>query len=302
MPKKKAPITLVLLRDSDTPARHLHLRPWMVKFGLGLVAVFMLLSLGMGTLAILRGSEGLRLRELDRENAALREDLGFLRGRLGQLEEHLRSVEEFQGWTRNLANLDPLDEAALSAGVGGPVTRELLGESASLDIHLDRLLGRARVLRQSAEEVFGSLREARENLGRIPSIWPILGGRTSSGFGRRPDPFTGRTAFHRGMDLSARRGTPVMATANGRVKKVKRSSSGYGNQVTLDHGEGLETFYAHCDRLMVSEGQKVLRGDVIATVGSTGHSTAPHLHYEVRRDGRYVDPREYILPRDFIVD
>jgi murein DD-endopeptidase MepM/ murein hydrolase activator NlpD len=302
MSKKKAPITLVLLRDSDHPARHLRLRPWAIRLGLGSLALLILLSLGLGTMAILRGSEALQLRELDQENTVLREDIQFLRNRLGQLEEHLRSVEEFQSWTRNLANLDPMDEAALTAGVGGPAGRELMGETAGIDIHLDRLLGRARVLRQSAEEVFGSLRESRDNLARIPSIWPILGGRTSSGFGRRPDPFTGRTAFHRGMDLSARRGTPVMATANARVKKVKRSSSGYGNQLTLDHGDGLETFYAHCDRITVSEGQKVVRGDVVATVGSTGHSTAPHLHYEVRRDGRYVNPREYILPRDFVVD
>jgi murein DD-endopeptidase MepM/ murein hydrolase activator NlpD len=93
-----------------------------------------------------------------------------------------------------------------------------------------------------------------------------------------------------------------MVTANGRVKKVVHSSSGHGNRVTVDHGNGYKTFYAHCDRILVSEGQKVARGDLIATVGSTGHSTAPHLHYEVIRDSRYVDPREYILPRDFVVD
>jgi len=298
----KKPITLVLLRDSDHPARHITLRPWVLKLGGGLLLGLLALSIGLGTLAVIRGSEALRLRELRGENATLREDLRFVEGRLGQLEEHLRSVEEFQGWTRNLANLDPLEEAALSAGVGGPKMLDIGSEAAGIDLHLDRLLGRARVLGQSAEEVFSRLRDARENLGRIPSIWPILGGRITSRFGRRPDPFTGRTAFHRGIDLGARRGTPVMVTANGRIAKVERSSSGYGHQVTVDHGNSYQTFYAHCDRIMVSEGQKVARGDVIATVGSTGHSTAPHLHYEVIKEDRYVNPKEYILPRDFIVD
>ncbi len=268
----------------------------------GAFALLVLLSLGLGTLAVLRGSESVELHELQRENKTLRGDLQFLQSRLGQLEEHLRSVEEFQGWTRNLANLEALDDAALAAGVGGPGTRAFVGEAAGLDLHLDRLLGRAQVLKQSAEDVFSSLKDARDSLGRIPSIWPILGGRITSRFGRRPDPFTGRTAFHRGIDLGAKRGTPVMVTANGRVKKVVHSSSGHGNRVTVDHGNGYKTFYAHCDRVLVGEGQKVARGDVIATVGSTGHSTAPHLHYEVIRESRYVDPREYILPRDFVVD
>jgi murein DD-endopeptidase MepM/ murein hydrolase activator NlpD len=302
MADKKQPITLVLLRDSDHPARHLRLRPWVLTLVGGAFALLILLSLGMGTLAIRRGSESMKLHELQQENGTLRGDLHFLQSRLIQLEEHLRTVEEFQGWTRNLANLDPLDDVALSAGVGGPSARAFEGEAAGLDLHLDRLLGRARVLKQSAEEVFSSLKDTRDSLGRIPSIWPILGGRITSRFGRRPDPFTGRTTFHRGIDLGARRGTPVMVTANGRVKKVVHSSSGHGNRVTVDHGNGYKTFYAHCDRILVSEGQKVARGDLIATVGSTGHSTAPHLHYEVIRDSRYVDPREYILPRDFVVD
>jgi len=302
MSKKNPPLTIVLLRDSEHPARHIRLGSRALVILVGLVALLLLSSLGLGGVAFMRGSESLKLHRLQRENAGLREDLRFLHSRMGQLEDHLRSVEEFQDWTRNLANLEPLDEAAQSAGVGGPPARTFQGESAALSLHLDRMLGRARVLRQSAEEVFSSLKGARDRLARIPSVWPILGGRITSRFGRRPDPFTGRTAFHRGLDLGARKGTPIMATANGRVQKVVHATSGYGNRLILDHGNGCKTIYAHCDRILVRQGQKVARGDVIATVGSTGHSTAPHLHYEVIRDGRYEDPRDYILPRDFVVD
>ena len=186
--------------------------------------------------------------------------------------------------------------------MGGPANRELEPGGEVLSQRLDGLLGRAHVLRQSAEQVYRSLSAERERLSRIPSIWPTVGGRVTSRFGRRPDPFTGQTAFHRGVDLGARKGTPVLATADGRVVKVRHSSSGFGNQVTLEHGNEYRTSYAHCDRILVSKGQKVARGDVIATVGSSGHSTAPHLHYEVHRDGRFVNPLDYVLPLDFVID
>jgi murein DD-endopeptidase MepM/ murein hydrolase activator NlpD len=171
-----------------------------------------------------------------------------------------------------------------------------------MDSRLMRLGGQSQKLRQSAEEVLETVRQDVKSMGRIPSILPLAGGRLTSRFGRRIDPFTGRPASHEGLDLSARRGTPIVATADGRVSQVEYSGSGYGNMVSLEHGNGFQTRFAHCDRILVEPGQEVTRGETIATVGNSGHSTAPHVHYEILKDGTPYNPSQYILSGEFIVD
>jgi murein DD-endopeptidase MepM/ murein hydrolase activator NlpD len=125
-----------------------------------------------------------------------------------------------------------------------------------------------------------------------PSIWPVEG-RLMGGFGERTDPFSGEGAMHTGVDISAPPGTPVRATADG-IVTLAAWDSGYGQLVIVDHGGGLETYYAHLSRFTVVEGQEVRRGDQIGAVGSTGRVTAPHLHYEVRIGGAPVNPHEYL--------
>lgn len=126
-----------------------------------------------------------------------------------------------------------------------------------------------------------------------PSIWPAKGAVTS-GFGWRNSPFGGGTELHQGIDLAVDTGTPVVATADGEV--VQSGFAGdFGNLVQVDHGNGFATFYGHNARLAVSVGQTVLKGQVIAYAGSTGRSTGPHLHYEVRKDGAAVDPWRYLV-------
>ena len=116
-------------------------------------------------------------------------------------------------------------------------------------------------------------------------------------------PFYKIRKFHKGVDFSARKGTPIYATGDGVVKVVKRSRKGYGNMIIIDHGYGYETLYAHMSKFNVRQGQKVKRGDVIGYVGSTGLSMAPHLHYEVHKDGRPVNPIYYfhndLTPDDY---
>ncbi|HEY5721413.1 MAG TPA: M23 family metallopeptidase [Allosphingosinicella sp.] len=123
----------------------------------------------------------------------------------------------------------------------------------------------------------------------IPSAEPVHGTAFTSGFGVRSDPFRGRAAMHAGIDLSGPIGTPIYATADGVVGR-SQWVSGYGNLVELDHGRGIQTRYGHLSRSMVIAGQKVKRGDMIALMGSTGRSTGSHLHYEVRIDGKAVNP------------
>jgi murein DD-endopeptidase MepM/ murein hydrolase activator NlpD len=114
-----------------------------------------------------------------------------------------------------------------------------------------------------------------------------------SDYGMRRNPFHGHREFHEGLDFRAKTGTPIKVVGNGIVTEAGRPQSGYGLQVEVDHGHGYITKYAHCSKLMVNRGDTVQRGDVIALSGNTGYSTGPHLHYEVLKNGKKVNPRDY---------
>ena len=124
--------------------------------------------------------------------------------------------------------------------------------------------------------------------------WPLDGDyRISSGFGTRTDPINGVVKTHGGTDIAAATGTPILAAADGVVEIAGYNAGGYGYYVKLSHGDGYETLYGHCSVLLVSTGQTVKQGQVIAKVGSTGHSTGPHLHFEVRYNGSKVNPMQF---------
>jgi murein DD-endopeptidase MepM/ murein hydrolase activator NlpD len=131
----------------------------------------------------------------------------------------------------------------------------------------------------------------------FPNRRPIRAGRTSSGFGTRRDPFSGRPARHEGLDFPAPAGTPILASAGGRVITAGASGA-YGNAVVIDHGNGLATLYGHASRVFVRPGDLVMPQQAIATVGSTGRSTGAHLHFEVIRHGIRVEPRDYLAQVD----
>ena len=156
--------------------------------------------------------------------------------------------------------------------------------------------------RRSYEEALSSLRTKGELLAQTPTISPVYSGYTiTSRFGLRRDPFTGRRAHHNGLDFRAVPGTPIHATADGTVTFVGYNGD-FGLCVELKHRDGIETAYAHLKNAAVKPGQKVTRGEKIGAVGSSGRSTGPHLHYEVRVDGRAVNPTKYILTPSVIVD
>jgi murein DD-endopeptidase MepM/ murein hydrolase activator NlpD len=135
----------------------------------------------------------------------------------------------------------------------------------------------------------------------IPSAMPLEQSfNFTSGFGVRTDPFRGRAALHPGVDLAAPLGTPVYATADGIVDRAEWNNGGYGNMVEIDHGHGIQTRYGHLSRYIVSDGQHVKRGQLIAYMGSTGRSTGSHLHYEVRLDGKAVNPIPFMQSSDFL--
>lgn len=136
----------------------------------------------------------------------------------------------------------------------------------------------------------------RELLAKVlPSGRPVKKGWLSSGYGRRTDPFTGRKSFHHGVDFAGKRGTEVVAVASGVVVRAERAKS-YGNLIELRHADGFTTRYGHNQRNLVAVGDVVTKGQTIALLGSTGRSNGPHVHFEVRRDGKSVNPRKFLKP------
>ena len=146
---------------------------------------------------------------------------------------------------------------------------------------------------QSLEELVGALHGKVARLAATPSAWPAIGWVTS-GFGYRISPFTGRRDFHEGIDIAAEFGTPIVAPAPGRVVFAGRKG-GLGMAITLDHGYGVRTTYGHLQRVLVQPGSRVARGQQLATMGSSGLSTGPHVHYIVEVGGKRVDPLDYIV-------
>ena len=163
----------------------------------------------------------------------------------------------------------------------------------SIQNTLKMLAGRINVQKRSYKELEGLMNNKEKILAATPAIQPVSNkdlSRIASGFGYRIDPVYKSIKMHAGLDFAAPQGTPIYATANGRVKTSGYSSGGYGNHVVIDHGYGYETLYGHMVRVKARAGQQVLRGEIIGYVGTTGKSTGPHCHYEVHKNGNKIDP------------
>jgi murein DD-endopeptidase MepM/ murein hydrolase activator NlpD len=205
---------------------------------------------------------------------------------------------------RVIFEAEPISMTVRQAGYGG-VDRyaslegynnsELLIETSE---KLDKIASKLYVQSKSFDEVFEMARNKEKMLSCIPAIQPVNNTdlkRLSSFYGYRIDPIYKIKKFHAGVDFSAPQGTHIYSSGEGTVIRTTRSRRGYGNTVTIDHGYGYSTFYAHIKEIKVKRGEKVTRGQIIATVGNTGKSTAPHLHYEVRKNNRTINPIYYFF-------
>jgi murein DD-endopeptidase MepM/ murein hydrolase activator NlpD len=274
-------------------------------------SVVALTCLLLGVVGVMRGVNVGRSRAVEHENQILVEEIGRIHERLARLRDTLNQFGAREPVVRLLAGLTPTDATVQQGGIGGPEgiwterdTLAALGESgaralaARLDV--DALARRAHILNRSLGEVYDSLSRQRERLAATPSIMPTKGWITSAFARERVHPILHLARPHEGIDVTAPAGAEIAAPAAGFVTDVAWEE-GYGNLLTLDHGNGLLTRYAHCGKILVARGQRVKRGQKIALVGSTGLSTGPHLHYEVWVNGKPVDPMKYVLP-DAIVD
>jgi len=223
-----------------------------------------------------------------------------------RIDEGTEVLNEIQDRDNNIYRVyfeaEPISKEQRMAGFGGVNRYKSLDgfENSTMikDVtkKIDILSKQLVVQSKSLDEIVGMAKNKKEMLASIPAIQPVANKelkRMASGYGYRIHPIYKTRKYHWGMDFSAPKGTPVYATGNGKVTKVKRSRRGYGNQVKITHGFGYQTFYAHLDRYTVRKHQKVKRGDLIGYVGSSGTSTAPHLHYEVLKGNRKVNPVYY---------
>lgn len=253
----------------------------------------------------------LQAREI--ENMRIRYEI--LNHKMDQVEGVLEDIAERDNdLYRAYFNTSPIPDEQRKAGFGG-VNRykELEGYNnsdiiVSTSKRLDIIAKELVVQSKSLEEIANLAKDKEKLLAAIPAIQPVKNEdlrRVASGYGYRSDPFTKIRKFHAGMDFSAKTGTPIYATGDGVVRRADNRASGYGNHIVIKHGYGYETLYAHLSKYKARVGQKVKRGDIIGYVGSTGRSEAPHLHYEVHKNGQPVNPinfyygnisaKEYVL-------
>ncbi len=298
--------TLLLLGDRPEGIRQFTLSLRTVRAVAGGLGILAFVLVALLSLLALNGAAHLRVRHLDQENRLLAQELGRFQERISDLEAALGHLGEQDNRIRLLAGLDTTSTEIMEVGIGGPglSTPEAhplwsLDSTASksafaVDYDLNALERRARLLRESLVEASGSLLAHQDLLESTPSIFPAAGVLSSRFSTARDHPIHHRALPHEGIDISAPFGTPILAAAKGTVTYAGWIA-GLGNTVEIDHGYGFVTRYGHASKLLVRRGDQVRRGNPIAQVGSTGISTSPHLHYEVRLGGKAVNPMNYVI-------
>ena len=284
---------ILVFSDQHSRQRHFHISKRTLQISRGVAAVAILGLIGLSTFLMRNYYIGTRAvarnLELEKKAEKLTADNDYLWATTSELEQRLG---EFQQKTDKLAMMVGMEPAGTDEGIGGP---DLFG--APYDDYNRPDLGFLKRGIVSLEEQLADVDEAfttkADLLDSTPSILPTRGW-ISSGFKYRTDPFTKKKTWHNGVDISCPKGTPIFAPAKG-VVTFEGYQSDYGNTLKIDHGNGLVTRYGHMERTNVRKGYRVKRGDVIGYVGSTGRSTAPHLHYEIHQDDKSVNPMKYVI-------
>ncbi|WP_075591162.1 M23 family metallopeptidase [Labilibacter marinus] len=242
-------------------------------------------------------------KRLIRENARLTTQFEIMSNRL---DETVKVIDDIQRRDENIYRVifqaDSIPHSIRKAGFGGVNRYEPLEDLDNAELvistakKLDVIMKQTYVQSKSFDDIIELAKNKEDLIKATPAIMPLNNKdlkRTASGWGYRIHPIYKTRKFHSGMDFSAPTGTEIYSTGDGKVSKITREKTGYGNRIEIDHGFGFKTLYAHLDGFNVRKGQKVKRGDVIGYVGNSGTSTAPHLHYEVHVKNRKVNPSHY---------
>ena len=300
-PKKK--VTLLLLPGGARRVRQIEI-PKVVFFLVPLVllsSAFFIAAVILDYIAVKK--EIPRLSDLRRENKHQKEQLTILAQEIETVGRSLEELKKLDDRLRTMVNLESKEDRPQILGIGGsaplangPSTQnERAHRQWIRTIHqsLSGMKGEISLKTQEKLELSNLLETQRSVLACTPSIWPTKGW-VSSNFGGRTSPFTDSKEFHSGLDICTKIHSPIVAPADGVVVEAG-SDSGYGRTLYISHGYGFKTKYAHLSKAFVKVGQRVKRGQEIASVGNSGRTTGPHLHYEVHLNGLPVNPMRYIL-------
>ncbi len=323
--------TVLVIPERTSQVRRLIVPAWVLRGGLiaglfaGVLGFMMLLDYWFVMNQI--GEN----KQLKLENRRLRQQVQVYKNKMQTIEGTMDRIKSFATRLKVITNIEDrgnlvqnlnqrLPDAATNIGVaaapqptatpavdeaaapkaqltlamdGDPENAALRRDFEELDTKFSELSYQTLLAEQVLQDQYELLADQKAFLSALPTRKPAVGYFTS-GFGVRRSPFGGREKMHEGLDIANHPGTPIKATADGTVVHAD-GKPGYGQTVILDHGYGLETWYGHTRKILVQKGQKVHRGDPIALLGSSGRSTGPHLHYEVRVHGTPVDPLSYIL-------
>ena len=270
-------------------------------FSLAIGALFGLLF----AFIFLQFYEAPKTKFLKRQNQQLLSQYELLDKNLGDIQKVLTNLQDRDdNLYRVIFDANPIPSTVRKAGFGGVNKYKQLEDMNDPELviatsrKLDIISKEAYVQSKSYDEVLKLAMSKEKMMASIPAIMPVSNKdlkKVSAGWGWRIHPIYKIKTFHYGMDFSAPIGTPIYATGDGLVEKIEFSSYGYGNNITLNNGFGYETKYAHMSAFNVKRGEKVKRGSVIGYVGNTGTSTGPHIHYEVHKNGKAVDPKYYFF-------
>jgi murein DD-endopeptidase MepM/ murein hydrolase activator NlpD len=239
-------------------------------------------------------------KKLRRENELLSEDFTLIQKEINRINDQLREIEKRDNDVyRSIFEANPLPDSIRAKTIEKQKEEQILAGltdneiNSSIQSKITELKNRVLAQTQSFNAIEEMVRKKEDLLAATPAIQPVSNkelSRLASGFGYRIDPVYKTVKMHAGLDFAAPQGTPIYATADGTVRLSGNVGNGYGNRVIVNHGFSYETLYGHMVRTKVRAGQRVKRGEVLGWVGNTGKSTGPHLHYEVHKNGRPVDP------------
>jgi murein DD-endopeptidase MepM/ murein hydrolase activator NlpD len=307
-------ISFVILGSSGAPAKQVCTSKTTIRLiGLALIAFFAAVGYIVYDYYNLRETTAhLQNREVYLSNQFeeiqnQRQQIQDFANEINSLKAKLVALSSFEKKIRIIANIEKSDESENIFGVGGSIPEDLDAEiplkekhnSLMRDMHeqIEQLNSASLNQEEEFESLLKSLEDQQNLLASTPAIRPIsrnVKSWVTSRFGYRMSPFTERREFHKGYDISSRKGTPILATADGVVTFAGKKGL-LGNTVVIDHGHGLVTRYGHCDKFLKKRGDKVNRWEPIALMGNTGRSTGPHVHYEVHFNGMPVNPEKYML-------
>lgn len=292
-------LTFIVVPDSSKLSRQLTVRVWYLWGGLIGIAALLLLTLFFASAYLTGAVDQAEMARLQAENQDLATKYQELRGDLEKTDARYSQLVQKEIAIRNAFGLPEINPEERQLGVGGPTEfiPPMVDQTAQMAVtseaQIDRLLRLSSFELEKYAELETGLADLKDRLDHTPSVWPVKGW-TSRGYGMQNDPFTGYRRLHRGIDISNNIGTPILAPASGRVKTVLVDRE-LGKFVEIDHGYGFVTRYGHMSAFNVQRGQLVERGETIGFVGSTGYSTGPHLHYEVWRNGKVLNPADFII-------